>query len=369
MTLLQDVLAVLSGSLVGFSLGLIGGGGSVLAVPLLVYVVGVKSPHVAIGTSALAVAANAAINLYSHWRTGHVKVGCAITYALFGIAGAAIGSTVGKAIDGNHLLALFGVVMIVIAVSMVRRPPAAGHPEVKLNRGSAGHLVPRLGAAALATGFLSGFFGIGGGFLIVPGLVMATGMPLINAIASSLVSVTSFGATTAANYALSGLVDWWIVALLLAGGAVGGLAGTATARHLADKRRMLATAFAVIVGAVGVYVVWRGIGGDPRLIATLPPLHEIAVLAHTRARQHRPIPAAGTSHALHPRHRHRHSHHGRSGVHARLRRAARRGLGPPRETADRQLGRARPGGQRPGQAGEGPVEPGLRALKSARAVP
>ncbi len=259
MTLFQDVLAVLSGGLVGFSLGLIGGGGSVLAVPLLVYVVGVKSPHVAIGTSALAVAANAALNLYSHWRVGNVKVGCAIAYAVFGIAGAAIGSTVGKSIDGNQLLALFGVIMIVIAVSMVRRPPSAGHPEVQLNRGSAGRLVPRLAAAALATGFLSGFFGIGGGFLIVPGLIMATGMPLINAIGSSLVSVTSFGATTAANYALSGLVDWWIVLLLLVGGALGGFAGTATARRLAGQRRMLATAFAVIVGAVGIYVVWRGV--------------------------------------------------------------------------------------------------------------
>ncbi len=259
MTLFQDVLAVLSGTLVGFSLGLIGGGGSVLAVPLLVYVVGVKSPHIAIGTSALAVAANAAFNLYSHWRTGHVKAACAITYAVFGIAGAAIGSTVGKAVNGNHLLALFGVVMIVIAVSMVRRPPSAGHPEVQLNRGTAGHLIPRLAIAALATGFLSGFFGIGGGFLIVPGLVVATGMPLINAIASSLVSVTSFGATTAANYALSGLVDWWIALLLLLGGTVGGFAGTAAARHLAGQRRMLATAFAVIVGVVGVYVVWRGV--------------------------------------------------------------------------------------------------------------
>jgi uncharacterized membrane protein YfcA len=259
MTLLQDVLTVFSGGLVGFSLGLIGGGGSVLAVPLLVYVVGVKSPHVAIGTSALAVAANAAVNLYSHWRTGHVKLNCAVTYALFGIAGAAIGSAVGKAIDGDKLLALFGIVMIVTAASMVRRPPSAGHPEVQLNRKTAARLLPRLGAAALATGFLSGFFGIGGGFLIVPGLVVATGMPLINAIASSLVSVTSFGATTATNYALSGLVDWWIVALLLAGGAAGGFAGTATARHLAGQRGMLATAFALIVGAVGIYVVWRGV--------------------------------------------------------------------------------------------------------------
>ena len=259
MTLSQDVLAVLSGGLVGFSLGLIGGGGSVLAVPLLVYVVGVRSPHVAIGTSALAVAASAAFNLFSHWRTGNVKLNCAVTYAVFGIAGAAIGSTVGKAIDGDQLLALFGVIMIVVAVSMVRRPPNAGHPEVHLNRRTAGRLVPRLAVAALATGFLSGFFGIGGGFLIVPGLVVATGMPLINAIGSSLVSVTSFGATTAANYALSGLIDWWIVLLLLAGGVAGGFAGTATARRLAGQRRMLATAFAAIVGIVGVYVVWRGV--------------------------------------------------------------------------------------------------------------
>ena len=115
MLALHYLLSIASGGMVGFTLGLIGGGGSVLAVPLLVYVVGVKSPHIAIGTSALAVAANAAINLFSHWRTGHVKVGCAVTYAVFGIAGAAIGSTVGKAIDGNHLLALFGVVGYFIA--------------------------------------------------------------------------------------------------------------------------------------------------------------------------------------------------------------------------------------------------------------
>ena len=258
--MLSDILTVLSGSLVGFSLGLIGGGGSVLAVPLLVYVVGVKSPHVAIGTSALAVAANATVNLVSHWRSGNVKLACAVTYAAFGIAGAAVGSTVGKAIDGDKLLALFGVVMIAVAISIGRRPASAGHPEVHLDSHSAARLVPRLAAAALATGFLSGFFGIGGGFLIVPGLVLATGMPLINAISSSLVSVASFGTTTAANYALSGLIDWRIAALLLAGGVVGGLAGVRAARHLAGQRQALSTAFAVIVGAVGIYVVWRGAG-------------------------------------------------------------------------------------------------------------
>ena len=260
MTFLQDVLTVASGGLVGFSLGLVGGGGSVLAVPLLVYLVGVPDAHVAIGTSAFAVAANAAVNLFSHWRTGNVKFRCAITYALFGIVGAAIGSTVGKAVDGDRLLALFGLVMIVIAISMGRKPASAGAPDVHLDAATAGHLVPRLGAAALATGFLSGVFGIGGGFLIVPGLVMATGMPLINAISSSLVSVTSFGATTAANYAISGLVDWWVAALLLLGGAVGGYAGVKIAGHLAGKRKALSLVFAAIVGVVGLYVVWRGLG-------------------------------------------------------------------------------------------------------------
>jgi uncharacterized membrane protein YfcA len=255
---LQDLLAVLSGGLVGFSLGLIGGGGSILAVPLLVYVVGVRSPHVAIGTSALAVAANAAFSLAAHLRSGTVKLRCALVFAGFGIAGAALGSSLGKAVDGDRLLALFGLAMIAVGLSIARRPDSVGQPDVRLDMGSASRLVPRLAAAALGVGFLSGFFGIGGGFLIVPGLVLATGMPLVNAIGSSLVSVTAFGLTTAGNYALSGLVDWPLTALLLAGGMIGGLAGTAASRRLAASRRGLSYAFAAIVIVVGFYVVWRG---------------------------------------------------------------------------------------------------------------
>jgi hypothetical protein len=85
----QEALAVLSGGAVGFSLGLIGGGGSILAVPLLLYVVDIGDPHVAIGTSALAVAANAFANLFGHWRAGNVKWSCAVTFAIAGVVGAA----------------------------------------------------------------------------------------------------------------------------------------------------------------------------------------------------------------------------------------------------------------------------------------
>jgi uncharacterized membrane protein YfcA len=259
-TPLQDVLTLLSGGLVGFSLGLIGGGGSVLAVPLLVYVVGVRDPHVAIGTSALAVALNALFGLVTHWRWGAVKANCAIAFALFGVLGAAAGSTVGKLVDGDQLLALFGVAMIAIGLSIARKPAEIGDPGVHLDWDSARRLLPRIAPTALAVGFMAGFFGIGGGFLIVPGLVYSTGMPLLNAVGSSLLSVTSFGLTTAGNYALSGLVDWQVAAYLLLGGIAGGIAGARASRHLASKRPALSYAFAGIVVVVGIYVVWRGIG-------------------------------------------------------------------------------------------------------------
>ena len=119
--LLQIVLGAFSGALVGFSLGLVGGGGSILAVPLMVYLVGVKSPHIAIGTSALAVAANAALGLFNHARAGNVKWKCGLLFAGAGILGAFAGSTVGKAFDGQKLLFLFALVMIAVGILMLKR--------------------------------------------------------------------------------------------------------------------------------------------------------------------------------------------------------------------------------------------------------
>jgi hypothetical protein len=107
-------------------------------------------------------------------------------------------------------------------------------------------------------GGLSGFFGIGGGFLIVPGLMGAARMPMVMAIGSSLVAVTAFGVTTAVSYALSGLVDWRIAILFVAGGVAGGIGGTLLAQRLAGHKSMLSRIFASIVAVVGVYVVIRG---------------------------------------------------------------------------------------------------------------
>lgn len=259
MFIAQDALSIGCGALVGFTLGLIGGGGSVLAVPLLVYVVGTASPHIAIGTSAVAVATSALTNLVGHARSHTVKWRCAAVFAVVGVLGAALGAALGKMVDGQKLLALFGALMIVVALAMLRRRKDGGDPDVRLATDSARQLLPALVGTALVVGGLSGFFGIGGGFLIVPGLVGATNMPLINAVGSSLVSVSAFGLTTAISYALSGLVDWRIAGFFILGGIAGGIVGIWLSQRLAARKRALSLVFASVVMMVGVYVVIRGV--------------------------------------------------------------------------------------------------------------
>lgn len=254
--LIQQVLGIGSGALVGFSLGLVGGGGSILAVPLMIYLVGVPSAHVAIGTSALAVAVNAAANLGQHARRGTVKWQCAAVFAATGVIGAFAGSSLSKMVDGQKLLALFALLMLVVAGCMLAGRSSAGNETVRLDRQN----LPKLLALGLATGALSGFFGIGGGFLIVPGLMLATGMPILNAVASSLVAVAAFGITAAANYAVSGLVDWWLAAIFICGGIIGGIAGARLARTLGRARGRLNIAFAVVITAVAIYMLVRSTG-------------------------------------------------------------------------------------------------------------
>src|SRR6202163_1522727 len=250
---MQGALGLASGALVGFSLGLVGGGGSILAVPLMVYVVGVPDAHVAIGTSAIAVAANAAVNLSNHARGGTVMWSCALTFAAAGIAGAFAGSIFGKMLDGERLLALFALLMLVIAVLMLKTRSRIGLPDVQMSWAN----TPAIVGLGLATGTLSGFFGIGGGFLIVPALMLATGMPIMNAVSSSLVAVTAFGLTTAASYAWSGLISWGLAGLFIAGGIAGGAIGTRFAPPLSERRGALNMVFAAVTTAVPLYMLAR----------------------------------------------------------------------------------------------------------------
>jgi uncharacterized membrane protein YfcA len=240
-----------AGALIGLVLGLIGGGGSILATPLLVSVVGIASPHVAIGTGAVAVTLNALAGLAGHARAGRVKWPCAATFAASGLVGTLIGAEAGKAMDGARLLGLFGLLMVVIGTAMLRPRRGGQDPDVRLTRDTAPRLLPRLVPSGLAVGLLSGFFGIGGGFLIVPGLMLATRMPMANAVATSLVAVALFGAGTTLSYALSGRVDWAVAALMVAGGVPGAAAGILLGSRLAGQKRLIETGFALVVIAIG----------------------------------------------------------------------------------------------------------------------
>jgi uncharacterized membrane protein YfcA len=156
-------------------------------------------------------------------------------------------------VPGENLLFLFALVMIAVGIAMLR-PRASGG---EICRTVTGPMAFRLVAVGLAAGTISGFFGIGGGFLIVPGLMFSSGLPLINAIGSSLFAVGTFGLTTAVNYALSGFVDWAVAAQFVAGGALGGLLGMRAACRLSTRKRALNTLFAAVIFAVAAYMLAR----------------------------------------------------------------------------------------------------------------
>ncbi|HEY1943987.1 MAG TPA: sulfite exporter TauE/SafE family protein [Roseiarcus sp.] len=246
-----------AGSLVGFSLGLVGGGGSILAVPLLIYGVGLHDTHLAIGTSACAVALSALANLFGHARRGHVRWSAAALFSAIGVIGAWAGSTIGKATGERNLLIFFALALVAAAFSMLWRGEKTPTDE------TGARLSPRwrLAIAGGATGALAGFFGIGGGFLIVPALVAATGMPIIEAIGSSLMAVTAFGLTTAINYAISGWVDWPLAIAFVAGGIVGGMLGSRSALWLSRYRGALNLVFAAVLMSTAAYLIIRVLRG------------------------------------------------------------------------------------------------------------
>ena len=244
------LVTALGGSAVGFSLALIGGGGSILATPFLAYVIGLP-PHAAIGTSAVGVGANAAIGLVGKAREGAVSWRAGLPFAGAGVIGAFGGAELGKATDGDMLLGLFAILMIVVGAMMLRKkeePPGTAFVQPKMMK--------LLGYGA-GTGVLAGFFGIGGGFLIVPGLIAAASLPIFNAMATSLVGVTALGATTATSYAVDGYVQWGVAAAFIAGGFIGSWAGGKAARKLSQKKGALTRIFVGIIFSVAAYMLYR----------------------------------------------------------------------------------------------------------------
>ncbi len=251
LTDLQAILSIISGLLVGFTLGMIGGGGSILAIPLLIYFVGFDHPHMAIGTTALAVGVNAYLNLIPHTLKKNVNYKTGAIFTIPGIVGVLLGSELGLLTPGKDLLFFFGFLMIAIAAYMLKRKCVdASNVQRIISRS-----YPKLLSTGFAVGFASGYFGIGGGFLIVPGLLFGGGLNIIQAVGTSLMSVGTFGVLTAIRYSFSGELDLIISGLFIAGGIFGGWMGARIASKVPKRR--LTQIFAVIVIMVALYIIYQ----------------------------------------------------------------------------------------------------------------
>ncbi len=255
-TLLQYLLSVVSGVAVGFSLGLIGGGGSILAIPLLLYFVGIDDPHVVIGTTALAVGINAYINSISHWRRHNINFKVGLIFSAMGVIGVLLGTTLGLITKGDLLLFIFSFLMMGIGIYIFVtrcRKPSADSSEKASEIGKPANI----SAFGVLAGFASGFFGIGGGFLIVPSILYSSNLNINRAVGTSLIAVGTFGIVTAIRYGIAGQLLIPIALLYVIGGIFGGVVGSRISSGM-DKT-LLRRIFALIIIAVGIYVAIQNI--------------------------------------------------------------------------------------------------------------
>lgn len=262
-------LGLLFGLIVGFSLGLTGGGGAIFAVPLLVYGLSIP-PRVAVGVSLGAVGLTALAGAISRWRSGQVEAPTGLLFAVAGMLGAPVGAWIANRLPEAVLLSAFAILMLIVAVRMWTKadayPPACeSSPDgPTCRRDAVGRLDLTTRCAALlavtgvAVGILSGLFGVGGGFVIVPALVLFSGMPIHRAVATSLLVITLVSASGLAAHLLAGhALSWELVLLFGAGGVAGLLLGNQLGQRLSGPR--LQRTFAAAIVVVALFVIGRTI--------------------------------------------------------------------------------------------------------------
>ena len=267
MTLL---VALLAGALIGLSLGALGGGGSILAVPVLVYALG-QSPAQATTGSLVVVGATSLIGALAAYRAGNVLLGRGVAFGLVAVGGAVAGAKASAHVSEPVLLAAFAVLMLGVGALMaVRQLRGRGQPAA-VRPGLDDPIItfsptfacqcPRalkVLVTATAVGLLTGFLGVGGGFLVVPALLLALALPMGYAAGTSLVVITITSAVALAVRAGVGVQpDWAPVLLLTAASAVGAVAGARIASR--SNTRRLSVAFTVLVLAVAVYTAARAL--------------------------------------------------------------------------------------------------------------
>jgi uncharacterized membrane protein YfcA len=267
-------LSLIFGGIVGLSLGLTGGGGAIFAVPLLVYGLGVN-PREAVAISLAAVGATSLVGFLFRWRQKEVELRTGLLFAMAGMAGAPIGTSIASLIPETILLLAFAVLMVIVASRLwqntsqpILHPAACPVPQEQdgptCQRDATGTLILTSRCAALLvlvgvlTGMLSGLFGVGGGFVIVPALVLFSGMSIHRAVGTSLMVIALVSISGVVAQAWAGrVIDPVVTSLFVAGGIAGLFAGQRIGRRLSG--RALQKAFVVAILGVAVFVIVRNL--------------------------------------------------------------------------------------------------------------
>lgn len=243
------ILGLILSALIGLSLGLIGGGGSIITVPVLVYVLGVEA-HEAIGMSLAVVGATSLIGAGLHYRRGNLQLKTGLTFGAAGVVGALAGSPLTRLLSPPVLMLTFATLMLVIAILMLRRKPS-GNDEIE-----SAEQIPSVWkaiTAGFAVGILTGFLGVGGGFLIVPALVMFGGLRMKDAIGTSLFVILLNCVAGLIGHASRSNFNWSLTAKVTSLAVAGTILGTLLSHRVAANK--LQKGFAVFVLTVAVFLM------------------------------------------------------------------------------------------------------------------
>lgn len=241
-------------ALIGLSLGLLGGGGSILTVPIFVYVLGF-APREAIPSSLAVVGAVSLFGAAGHWRQGNVRLRTALLFGLVAMAGTYGGARLGTRLPGAVQLTLFAAVMLAAAWFM-SRPRAGRNGDAEPAHG--GHRTAVIAAAGVGTGLLTGLVGVGGGFMIVPALVLLAGVPMKQAVGTSLLVIAMNAAAGVAGYGDAAALRWDVLGTFTAVAVAGILAGTRLSRRVPQEA--LRRGFAVFLVLVAGFILWQNRG-------------------------------------------------------------------------------------------------------------
>ncbi len=260
------------GLFIGLALGALGGGGSILTVPALVYVLD-QDPRTATTSSLLIVGLTSLIALVPHARAGRVRVGQGLMFGALGTAGSFAGSALASHVAPQVLLTAFAALMLVVATLMLSRslrPGSTGHDDRDADPTAEPMLtfhpltcacprVAKVVVTAAAVGMLTGFFGVGGGFVLVPALVLALSFPMPVAVGTSLLVIATNSATAlTARISTGGMnLDWRLIAGFTAAAIVGSLLGGRLTSRV--EPRHLTTAFGLLLVAVAIYTAARSL--------------------------------------------------------------------------------------------------------------